>query len=73
MASWYRKFLPDFATIADPLTHLKKHDVAFVWSEEAQSAFKQINALIASVPILHGPSVPSTIRLLSKLMRATLV
>ena len=35
MASWYRKFLPDFATIADPLTHLTKRGVAFIWSEEA--------------------------------------
>ena len=56
MASWYRKFLPEFATIADPLTHLTKCGVAFVWSQEAQSAFKQINALIASAPILHRPS-----------------
>ena len=56
MASWYRKFLPDFATIADPVTHLTKRGVAFVWSEEAQSAFEQIKAFIASAPILHGPS-----------------
>ena len=56
MASWYRKFLLDIATIVDPLTHLIKRGVAFVWSEEAQSAFRQIKALIASAPILHGPS-----------------
>ena len=56
MASWYRKFLPDFPTIVDPLTHLTKRDVAFVWSEEAQSAFEQIKALITSAPILHRPS-----------------
>ena len=56
MASWYRKFLPEFATIADLLTHLTKRGVAFVWSKEAQSAFKQIKALIASAPILHRPS-----------------
>ena len=56
MASWYRKFLPDFATIADRLTHLTKRGVAFVWSEKAPSAFGQIKALIASAPILHGPS-----------------
>ena len=54
MASWYRKFLPDFATIADPLTHLTKRGVAFIWSEEAQSAFEQIKALIASAAILNA-------------------
>ena len=56
MVPWYRKFLPDFATTADPLTQLKKSGVAFVWSEEAQSAFEQIKALIASASILHRPS-----------------
>ena len=56
MASWYRKFLPDLPTIADPLTHLTKRDVAFVWSEVAQSAFEQTKALIAATPILHRPS-----------------
>ena len=54
MASWYRKFLPDFAT--DPLIHLTKRGVAFIWSEEAQSAFEQIKARIASAPILQRPS-----------------
>ena len=55
MASWYRKFLPDFAIIEDLVTHLTNRGVAFVWSEEAQSAFEQIKALIESSPILHGP------------------
>ena len=54
MASWYRKFLPDFATVADPRTHLTKRYVTFVWSDETQSAFEQIKTLLA--PILHGPS-----------------
>ena len=56
MASWFRKFLPEFATMADSLTHLTKSGVAFVWSKDAQSAFEQIKALIASAPILHRPS-----------------
>ena len=30
MASWYRKFLPDLATIAGPLTQLTKLNVAYV-------------------------------------------
>ena len=71
MASWYRKFFLDFATIADPLTHLTKRGVAFVWSEEAQLAFEQIKALIASAPILRRPS--SIIRLSFKQTPAILV
>ena len=56
MASWYRKFLPDLATIARPLTQLTKLNVAYVWREAEQEAFEQIKALIASAPVLHRPS-----------------
>ena len=56
MASWYRKFLPDFATIAESLTRLTKQSVAYEWGETEQSAFEQIKALIASAPVLHRPS-----------------
>lgn len=56
MASWYRKFLDNFATIADPLTQLTKKSAKYQWGESQQSAFEQIKALIASAPVLHRPS-----------------
>ena len=48
MASWYRKFLPDFATIADSLTRLTKKNFKYVWEEEQQRSFEHIKALVAS-------------------------
>ncbi|XP_031789079.1 uncharacterized protein LOC116418038 [Nasonia vitripennis] len=57
MASWYRKFLDNFATIADPLTQLTRKDVNYRWGESQQMAFEQVKALIiASAPVLHSPS-----------------
>ena len=32
-ASYYRRFIPDFATIAEPLTNLTRKSNKFVWSE----------------------------------------
>ena len=55
MALWYRKFLPDFATIADRLTRLSKKNFRYVWEEEQQRAFEHIKALIATASVLHRP------------------
>ena len=41
MASWYKKFLPDIATIADPLTRLTMKNFKYVWEEEQQRASDQ--------------------------------
>ncbi|CAB0031260.1 unnamed protein product [Trichogramma brassicae] len=56
MASWYRKFLENFATIADPLNKLLKKNTKYIWGEEQQAAFERIKALIASAPMLSRPS-----------------
>ena len=59
MASWYRKFLPDFARIADPLTRLTKKNFRYMWEEEQQQAFDHIKALISTAPVLHRPDFAS--------------
>ena len=55
MASWYREFLSNFATVAEPLTKLTKKEIKFVWNEEQQLAFEQVKALLASAPLLQQP------------------
>ena len=52
MASWYRKFLKDFATITEPLAALTKKDRRYEWGGAQQEAFEKIKALIASAPVL---------------------
>lgn len=45
-ASWYRRFIPNFATRLYPLTQLLRKNQKFVWTEEAQSAFEDIRSCL---------------------------
>jgi len=65
LASYYRKFVRNFATIAEPLTRLTKKFVKFEWTEEAQEAFdalKQalIEASSLAFPFPHTPCILDT-------------
>ena len=52
LCSYYRKFVAQFATIAEPLTRLAKKDVTFIWDEQAQTAFDELKLFLTSKPIL---------------------
>ena len=39
LASYYRKFVRDFALIAEPLSRLTRKQAKFEWTREAQEAF----------------------------------
>lgn len=54
-ASWYRRFIPNFATRMYPLTCLLKKKKSFVWTEEAQEAFNDIKSCLVAAPILSCP------------------
>jgi hypothetical protein len=62
-ASWYRRFIPNFAERMQPLTCLLKKKKKFEWSEEAQKAFDDIRSCLIKAPILACPdfSQPFTI------------
>lgn len=58
-ASWYRRFIPNFSSIAGPLNKLtstKKNSSPFKWSEEADKSFLELKALLVQAPILACPS-----------------
>ena len=55
LASYYRRFIPNFATIASPLTRLTKKHARFVWSEECETAFKQLKSLLLSADVVSYP------------------
>ena len=57
LAGYYRKFIPNFASIASPLTELTKKDVAFTWNDSHQAAFLQIKQCLCSAPILAYPQL----------------
>ena len=55
LASYYRRFIANFAKIAKPLHDLMKKDTAFDWSQECQEAFNTLKQLLCSAPVLAYP------------------
>jgi hypothetical protein len=48
-------FCKDFSTIAEPITHLTRKDVPFVWGPEQQAAQETIIQHITNSPVLARP------------------
>lgn len=55
-ASYYRKFIPQFATIASPLTALTKKTTEFIWSDQCDEAFRSLITKLTEAPILTYPT-----------------
>ncbi len=55
LASYYRRFIAGFATIAEPLTRLTRKGTRFVWTPEAQEAFENLKEALQHTPILAYP------------------
>lgn len=54
MFSYYRKFVPNFAIIAEPLTKMTRKGVAFQWNAEQEEAFRGIlRELAKNATLLH--------------------
>jgi hypothetical protein len=52
LASYYRRFIPDFSKIVKPITSLLKSDTKFNWSSRCNEAFKQLKVLLTTAPVL---------------------
>lgn len=55
MASYYREFCPNLASVSALLADLLKGDVKYVWSSICQQAFNQLKDLLSSAPVLATP------------------
>ncbi len=55
LASYYRRFVRDFATIASPLNQLTNKGRQFGWSEDCVAAFRQLKAALIDAPVLAYP------------------
>jgi hypothetical protein len=55
MASYYRKFIPQFSTTAEPINKLLKKNSDFLWSTDCETGFKQIIDALVNPPVLIYP------------------
>ncbi|XP_036347166.1 uncharacterized protein LOC118756514 [Rhagoletis pomonella] len=68
IASWYRRFVPDFATLSQPLTALLKKGKHWKWGVEQQEAFDTLKRKLTEAPVLACPDFKE-----NSLYRRTLV
>ena len=52
LASYYRTFIPSFATLVAPLTHMTRKDARVVWTPEAQEAVNKVLEALRQAPAL---------------------
>lgn len=50
--SWFRKFVPGFSEIAQPLTKLTRKNEAWVWTEDQRQAFNELKKRLTTAPVL---------------------
>ncbi|GBG61582.1 hypothetical protein CBR_g22379 [Chara braunii] len=55
LASYYRRFIKGFATIAGPLTNLLRKDQSLIWTPECDQAFSKLKAAFISALVLIRP------------------
>ena len=55
LASYYRRFIQNFARIATPLTRLLKKTAVWCWSDDCDRAFRTLKAALTCAPIVRAP------------------
>ena len=60
ICSYYRKFVPDFATVSKPLTKLTEKGVLFNFDKDAEQAFRELKRRLITAPILAFPERDAT-------------
>lgn len=63
LTSWYSKFLPDYATVVEPLHEVLRTstDMNFLWTDKAEHNFVTLKTLLSKSPIvaLFDPGLPT--------------
>jgi hypothetical protein len=55
LAGYYRQFISHFSKITKPITELLKKGNKYVWSDAWDEAFKKLNKLLTTSPVLAQP------------------
>ena len=60
LCSYYRRFVPNFATKTKPLVRLTEKNSTFDWSDDQEEAFKTLKMDLAESPVLAYPDPNAT-------------
>ncbi len=65
LASYYRRYIPNFAFVATPLMGLTKKEAKLMWDDDCEQAFETLKKALVQPPILvyptrDGPFILST-------------
>ncbi|XP_041011314.1 uncharacterized protein LOC121255093 [Juglans microcarpa x Juglans regia] len=60
LASFYRRFVRDFSSLATPLIEVIKKNVPFKWGKEQEKAFSLIKEKLTNAPLLVLPNFAKT-------------
>ena len=63
LAGYYRSFVPEFATVAQPLFRLVEKNRTFSWSEECEVALAELKKRLTEAPVLGYPQTEGGITL----------
>jgi len=56
LASYYRRFVRDFAAIAEPLSRLTRKNTSFTWTNETQESFDKVKRALLDAGALAYPN-----------------
>jgi hypothetical protein len=55
-ASYYRRFIPNFTSLATPLFKLLSKEAKFKWDDECQKSFEILKQKFSNTSVLRGPN-----------------
>ena len=61
LCSYYRRFIPKFNEIAEPLHHLTEKSQKIVWSSGLAQVFEALKEVLTKEPILAYPDLSESI------------
>ena len=57
LASYYRRFIANFAKVANPLHALTRKNTPFLWDSTCQQAFENLKQCLIAAPVLAFPNL----------------
>ena len=63
LSSFYKRFVPNFSTLASPLNELVKKNMAFTFGKRQEQAFSLLKEKLTKAPVLALPDFSKTFEL----------